>query len=58
MTTKITRLDRDAAELRLVARGSDGKTAARLLAVAFVLEGCTRAEAARRCGMDRQTLRD
>jgi transposase len=28
------------------------------LVLAFVLKGCTRAEAARQCGMDRQTLRD
>jgi transposase len=41
-----------------LARNANGKTAARLLALAFVLEGCSRAEAARRCGMDRQTLRD
>lgn len=58
MTTKITRQDHDAPALRAAARASDGKTAARLLALAFVLEGSTRAEAARRCGMDRQTLRD
>ena len=58
MTTKITRLDLDASALRAAARRSSGKTAARLLAVAFVLEGCSRAEAARRSGMDRQTLRD
>jgi transposase len=35
-----------------------GETAGRLRALAFVLEGCSRAEAARCCGMDRQTLRD
>ena len=58
MTTKINRSDYDASELRALARNATGKTAARLLAVAFVLEGCTRAEAARRCGMDRQTLWD
>jgi len=58
MTTKITRGEYDASDLRAAARDADGKTAARLLGLAFVLEGCTRAEAARRCGMDRQTLRD
>lgn len=58
MTTKITRLDHEAPERRAAARVADGKTAGRLLALAFVLAGCPRAEAARRCGMDRQTLRD
>ena len=58
MTTKIARLDLEASDLRGLARDADGRTAARLLALAFVLEGCKRAEAARRCGMDRQTLRD
>ena len=29
-----------------------------MLAIALVLEGCSRTEAAKRCGMDRQTLRD
>jgi transposase len=58
MTTKIMRLDHTVSDLRASARDADGKTAGRLLALAFVLEGCTRAEVARRCGMDRQTLRD
>lgn len=59
MTVKITRLEHDAAALRsAAARSSDAKVARRLLAVALVLEGRTRAEAARSCGMDRQTLRD
>ena len=58
MTTQITRLDLGASDLRAAARQTSGKTAARLLAVAFILEGCSRAEAARRSGMDRQTLRD
>ena len=35
-----------------------GDVARRLLALALVLEGSNRAEAARLCGMDRQTLRD
>jgi transposase len=29
-----------------------------MLAIGLVLEGCSRADAARQCGMDRQTLRD
>jgi transposase len=28
------------------------------MAIALVLEGCSRSDAARQCGMDRQTLRD
>ena len=52
MTVEITRLDLSAAELR------DAKAARRMLAVALVLEGRSRDEAARSCGMDRQTLRD
>jgi hypothetical protein len=57
MATKITRLDHDALELRVACVGADrewqdrGATAG----VASVLDGCTRAEAARQCGMDRQT---
>jgi transposase len=59
MTVRITRLDHTAQELRaLAARETDAKLARRLLAVALVLEGRARAEAAQTCGMDRQTLRD
>jgi transposase len=59
MTVKITRHDLDASGLRVEAsRTSDGKVARRLLALAFVLEGHSRKEAAQSCGMDRQTLRD
>lgn len=59
MTVKITRVEYDAAALRTVAaRQSDAKVARRLLAIALVLEGRSRAEAAQTCGMDRQTLRD
>ena len=46
-------------ELRRRARQeSDGRVAARLLAIANALEGMDRASAARLAGMDRQTLRD
>jgi transposase-like protein len=38
--------------------GGDGKAARRILALALVLEGNSRSEAAQQCGMDRQTLRD
>jgi transposase len=59
MTVKITRLEHTARELRVIAtRQTDAKLARRLLAVALVLEGRARAEAAQTCGMDRQTLRD
>ena len=55
----VTRLDLSAAELRMAASATrDACVARRLLALALVLEGSNRAEAARRCGMDRQTLRD
>jgi transposase len=59
MTVRITRLDHSAQELRaLAARQADAKLARRLLAIGLVLEDRSRAEAARSCGMDRQTLRD
>ena len=55
----ITRTDRTAAELRaLAARTDDADKARRLLALAMVLEGTSRLDAARQTGMDRQTLRD
>ena len=55
----ITRTDHTAAELRLFAgKSSDGAQVRRLLALALVLEGCSRTEAAEQSGMDRQTLRD
>lgn len=55
----ITRDDYDAEGLRAqAARTSDAKKARRLLALALVLEGASRREAARTAGMDRQTLRD
>ena len=59
MTVTITRLDQSASDLRVAAaQSADAKITRRLLALAFVLEGRSRAEAARSCGMDRQTLRD
>ena len=59
MTVTITRLDQDASDLRATAaQSADAKVTRRLLALALVLEGRSRAEAAQSCGMDRQTLRD
>lgn len=56
---KITRTDRTAAELRVVAgKCRDGAQVRRMLALAMVLEGRPRTEAAQQNGMDRQTLRD
>lgn len=47
------------AELRrAAARSRDADAARRMLALALVLEGKGRKEAAESCGMDRQTLRD
>jgi len=47
------------AELRSAAsRCSDAHVVRRMLAIALLLEGRSRADAARACGMDRQTLRD
>jgi len=55
----ITRTELDAAGLRrAAARSRDAAAARRMLALALVLEGVSRTEAARACGMDRQTLRD
>lgn len=55
----ITRLDRTASELRSFAgKCSDGAQVRRLLALALVLDGDSRAEAAEKNGMDRQTLSD
>jgi len=59
MTMAVTRTDLLAADLRCEAgRTSDAAAARRMLAIALVLEGYGRTEAARQCGMDRQTLRD
>jgi transposase len=40
------------------ARATDAKISRRLLAIALVLEGWSRRDAAEACAMDRQTLRD
>jgi transposase len=56
---EITRRDLDAAGLRRAAACSrDAAAARRMLALALVLEGRSRQEAAASCGMDRQSLRD
>lgn len=53
------RTDMEARELRQLARRErDGRVAARLIALANVLDGMSREAAARSAGMDRQTLRD
>lgn len=55
----ITRTDHTAAELRALAgRSHDAAQVRRLLALALVLEGCLRSEAAMQSSMDRQTLCD
>ena len=55
----ITRLDLDAAQLRVEARrAADTKMTRRILALAMVLDGQPRLLAAKAAGMDRQTLRD
>src|SRR3954453_20655503 len=59
MTVAITRRELDAGGLRREAgRCRDARAARRMLALALVLEGASREEAARAAGMDRQTLRD
>src|SRR3990167_9467399 len=56
---EISRTDYTAEELRgLCGRCSDGAQVRRILALAMVLEGRSRTEAAELNGMDRQTLRD
>jgi transposase len=55
----ITRTELDASGLRqAAARARDAAAARRMLALALVLEGVSRTDAARMAGMDRQTLRD
>lgn len=55
----MTRDDLDSVGLRLAARRcKDANAARRMLALAMVSEGASRADAARAGGMDRQTLRD
>src|SRR3569832_2574322 len=59
MTVAIIRQDLSAADLRQAAgRTQDAKEARRMLAIALVLDGYSRADAAQTCAMDRQTLRD
>ncbi len=56
---EITRKDHSAEELRgLSSRCPEGAQVRRILAIAMVLEGWDRTEAAEFNGMDRQTLRD
>src|ERR687884_43904 len=59
MTVAVTRQELGAVELRREAkRCRDAAAARRMLALALVLDGASREEAARHAGMDRQTLRD
>ncbi len=59
MTVPVTRLDHTAGELRDAARRcGNERQARRLRAIAMILDGHSREEAARSQGMDRQTLRD
>lgn len=56
---EITRLERSAAELRdLAVKTEDSDVVRRLLAIALLLDGWSRGEAAKAGGMDRQTLCD
>lgn len=59
MPLEITRTEHTSEDLRkLCGRCSNGAQVRRILAIAMVLEGRGRAEAAELNGMDRQTLRD
>jgi transposase len=59
MTVAITRDELSARDLRReAARCRDANAARRMLALALILEGHSRDQAARHTGMDRQTLRD
>src|SRR4051794_23298669 len=59
MTVAVTRKELGGVELRREAgRCRDARAARRMLALALVLEGGSRAEAARAAGVDRRTLRD
>ncbi len=59
MAVAITRQDVSVGDLRREAgRTRDAKAARRILAIACVMEGQSREDAAECCGMDRQTLRD
>jgi transposase len=58
-SVKVTRPDMTSAELRAAAcKCADGAQVRRMLAVALVLDGRSRTEAASLNGMDRQTLSD
>jgi transposase len=55
----ITRTDHTASELRTrAAKCDEAGQARRMLAIALILDGASRQDAARLTGMDRQTLRD
>ena len=59
MAVEITRPELSASELRREAmREKNARASRRMLALALVLEGESRTEAAQSAGMDRQTLRD
>ncbi len=59
MAIAITRMELSATGLRAAAaRSRDTAASRRMLALALILEGRRRTEAARAAGMDRQTLRD
>jgi len=59
MAVAITRQDVSVGDLRHEAgRTRDAKAGRRMLAIACVMEGQSREDAAECCGMDRQTLRD
>ncbi len=59
MAIEIVRVERTSDELRhLACRTDDTAQARRLLAIALVLDGASRKDAARAAGMDRQSLRD
>src|SRR5438270_1594865 len=59
MAVEVTRRDLSAVGLRReAARSRDASAARRMLAIALVLEGHSRQDAAEMCGMGRQTLRD
>jgi transposase len=58
-TVRITRKDLSSKDIRRLAAASrDGSQSRRLLALAMVMDGASRRDAAHACGMDRQTLRD
>ena len=58
MAVEITRTELSASDLRREAsREKDARASRRMLALALVLEGKSRTEAAQSRGMDRQTLR-